>query len=750
MFDVENILNQLTLEEKVLLCQAKDMWNTNGVERLGIPGICLTDGPNGVRYNKPGAYMPEPSTAIPTESILSASWDRALIREVATLLAEECHHYGIHVLLAPGANSKRSPLGGRNFEYYSEDPYLSGTMATEMISAMQANGVGTSMKHFVANDQETRRFTEDTTVDERTLREICLKPFEMAVKKAKPWTIMAAYPKLRGRYLCENSYALQNVLRKEYGFDGVVLSDWGATVNKVESHRNGLDLETGSFYRMHELLQAVQSGELSETILDDHVRNVLTLIRKALEGQKEMEADWNAHHRLAQKASAECAVLLKNEANILPLSKDANIAVVGKFAEVPHIRGGGSSGTNSGFIDVPLDCLRHYATVSYAPGYETEQTDPSLLKAAQEAACGKDAVVVMIGTTDLTESEGCDRVNMLLPQSHVDLVLAVAEVNPNVIVVNSSGAPVEFRQIADRAKAILHMGLGGEGMGQACADLLFGAVNPSGKLTETFPVRIENTPTYPFYPGYDDNVIYHEELLVGYRYYDTKQYPVQYPFGYGLSYTTFEYSDLTLSSKELKNGEPLTVSLRVKNTGRRAGAEVVQFYVADPVSYMPRPAKELKEFVKVELLPGEEKEISVQLDDEAFAYYVPHLGRYAVESGEFIIMAAASSRDIRLQDTVTFRSCDDVRLPLNGFNTMGEYYADDRYERVTKKVYEKLGITEDHFMFPILSSITVNQLAMVMGFPGVQIGADVDVPGLQKCLIENRWEESTEARPDNH
>lgn len=740
MFNVENVLEQLTLEEKVLLCQAKDMWHTNGVERLDIPGILLTDGPNGIRYNKPDSYLPEPSTAVPTESILSASWDRGLIRKVASLMAEECQYYGINVLLAPGVNAKRSPLGGRNFEYYSEDPYLTGTLAAEMIHTMQEHGVGTSIKHYAANDQETRRFTEDSSVDERTLREICLKPFEIVMKKAKPWTVMAAYPKLRGQHLCENSYLLQEILRKEYGYEGVVLSDWSATVNKVESHKNGLDLEMGSFYRKEELLSAVQSGDIGEETINEHAKRVLELIKKSLEGKKETDADWNAHHETAREASAKSAVLLKNEQGVLPLARGAHITVVGKFAEQPHIRGGGSSGTNSGSIDIPLTFIKEYADVVYAPGYESEQTDAVLIQEAAKAAKNTDAVIVFTGTTDLTESEGCDRINMLLPESQIDLVNAVAGVNANVIIVNSSGAPVEFRQIEGSVKAILHMGLGGEGMGKACAELLFGDANPSGKLSETFPIRIENTPAYPFYPGYNDDVIYHEEILVGYRYYDTKKIPVQYPFGHGLSYTSFTYSDLRLSTNELRNGEKLAISLKVKNTGNRIGEEIVQFYVSAPKSYMPRPEKELKEFAKVELKPGETKEIHVKLDDSAFSYYIPHLHRYAVESGEYIIMAAASSQDIRLSETIIYHSEDELRLPFTEYNSMGEFYNDDRYENVTKKVYTKLGITENHFMFPILSSIIVKDLPAVMALPKVSPdGEPISIPKLQRCLLENRW-----------
>ena len=740
MFNVENVLKQLTLEEKILLCQAKDMWHTNGVERLGIPGILMTDGPNGIRYNKPNSPFPEPSTAIPTESILSASWDRNLIRTIATLLAEECQYYGISVLLAPGVNAKRSPLGGRNFEYYSEDPFLTGTLASELIQTLQANGVGASIKHYTANDQETRRLTENSSISERTLHEICLKPFEIAIKSAKPWTLMAAYPKFRGQHICENSYLLEEILRKEYHYEGVVLSDWGATVNKTESHKNGLDLEMGSFYRKEELFSALLKKEIDIETIDLHVRRILNLINFAQNGKKEISFDWNSHHEIARKAASKSAVLLKNENGILPLAKGTSVAVLGKLAECPHIRGGGSSGTNSNFIDIPLTFIKKYAKVVYVRGYESNEVNTDLIQAAIDIAKNVDTVIIFTGTTDLNESEGCDRTDMLLPESQIELVNAVAKINPKIIIVNSSGAPVEFRQIDNSSKAILHMGLAGEGMGKACADLLFGEVNPSGKLSETFPVQLENTPAYPFYPEYNDNVTYREEFLVGYRYYDTKKIPVQYPFGYGLSYTSFEYSDLRLSSNEMRNGDRLKIWLKVKNTGLRTGEEIVQFYISDPISYMPRPEKELKEFVKIELTPGETKEICIELDDSAFSYYVPHLHRYAIESGEFIIMAAASSQDIRLQKSIMYYSKDELRLPFTQYNTMGEFYNDNRYEKIAKKVYAHLGISENHFMFPILSSITLKRLPDVQALPKVTPeGEKIDIPKLQRCLLENKW-----------
>lgn len=717
--DIEKILQELTTEEKATLMQAKNNWSLNGIARLGIPSIVLTDGPNGVRLMAEDGRGTLPSTAIPTESILSASWDTAFIKELGKMMAEECRHYGIGILLGPGVNAKRSPLGGRNFEYYSEDPYLSGKLAAAIIEGIQAEGIGTSLKHFVANDQETRRFTMDADIDERTLREICLRPFEIAVKEAQPWTVMGAYPKLRGTHLCENVYALEEILRGEYGFEGTILSDWGATVNKTEAHKNGLDLETGSFARKQELMDAIEDGTISMETVDIHVRRILALIDKVAVGISDFrmtEAAWEEHHELAREAARRCAVLLKNDDQILPLQTGAKIAVVGKFAKEPHFKGGGSSGTNPQKLDNAYTCMLRYCAADYAPGYETEKTNGALLEEACRNAAGKDAVVVFVGTTDFTESEGADRKDMLLPESHIALVQAVAQINPNVIVVNASGAPVELRQIEKEAKAILHIGLAGEGGGTAVADLLFGVANPSGKLTETFPIRLEHTPAYPFFPGTDEHVIYHEELFSGYRYYDKKKLPVQYPFGHGLSYTTFSYGNLRCEKDCLKNGERLTISLDVTNTGDRFGDEVVQIYVSDEHAYLIRPEKELKGFARVSLEAGETKTVQIELDDHAFSYYVPHLGRYVEEAGDFLILVGASSSDIRLVERVHLESLDDVRLPFTKYNSMGEFYRDSRYAEVTKEAYALFGITEDSMLFPIIDGIMLKDLHLFLSF----------------------------------
>lgn len=721
--DRKAILKNMSLEEKVMLLQAKDDWSLNGVERLGVPSVVLTDGPSGVRLSNNDMTKTKPSTAIPTESILSSSWDTELIEKIGEMLAEECQEYGVSILLGPGVNAKRSPLGGRNFEYYSEDPYLSGKLAAAMITGVQKGGVGTSLKHFVANDQETRRFTADVTVDERTLWEMLLTPFEIAVKEAKPWTIMGAYPKLRGKHLCENSYILEDILREKFGYEGVVLSDWGAAVNKVESHKNGLDLETGTYSRSQELLEAVKNGEITEEELDTHADRVLALIEKAVNGQRKVSVDWDKHHELARKAAAESIILLKNADGILPLHKGIKLAVIGSMAEHPRFGGGGSSQVVPRKLDIPYEWISQMGEAVYASGYDGVRKNEKLIMEACHAAERKDAVIVFIGTMEAMESEGSDRKDMKLPESQISLVQALYKVNHNIILCNSSGAAIELQSVEHMAKAILHLGLCGEGCGSALTDILFGIVNPSGKLTETFPICLENTPTYPDFPGYNDNVVYHEGLLQGYRYYDTKKIRQLYPFGYGLSYTTFSYSNLSLSKDRLKNGESVRVSVDITNSGTREGSEIIQCYVSDPESYLVRPKKELKGFAKVYLMAGETKTVTMVLDERAFAYYVPHLDRYAVESGKFQILVGASSTDIRLYAEILFDSEDEVRLPLNIYNTMEEFYESDRYVDITRSIFEKLQINRESPLFPIIAGITLKDFPNFLRY--LQIPRDV-------------------------
>lgn len=736
--NIDKIINEMTLEEKVLLMEAKDNWSLNGVERLDIPSVTLSDGPNGLRAMKEDGTI-APTSAIPTESAISCSWNVELEEEIGRLVGEECRYYQINVLLGPGVNGKRSPLGGRNFEYFSEDPVLSGKMAAAFIAGLQSQGVGASLKHYVGNDQETKRATIDTKIEERTFREIYLKAFEIAIREGKPWTIMGAYPKFRGEYVCENEYLLKQILRNEFEYDGVVLSDWTATVHKVLSHKNGLDLETGSNGRSAELLDAVEKKEISVEEIDRHVRYILELIDKAAEMKSGNEIDWESHHELTRKAANESIVLLKNENHMLPLDSksDIKIAVIGKFAVTPRYRGAGSSCLNPKKIDEPLSYICEYAKTEYAEGYEEETINSDLIDEACEKAKGKDAVIVFTGTTELIECEGIDRENMLLPANQIELVKRLYQQNQNLIVVNASGSAVELRQIEPYARAVIHMGLCGEGEGAAIADILFGKVNPSGKLSETFPVCLEQTSAYPFYPSNGSEVTYNEEFLVGYRYYDTKKIPVQYPFGHGLSYTEFKYSNMNISAEKMTNQDVLTVEVDVTNTGEMGGKEIVQLYISRKDSVLLRPEKELKAFSKVELNPGQTKKVTFCLDQSAFINYFPYLGRYAVESGEYDILVAASSKDIRCTETIEFESVDEVIPLLDYSNSMGEYLADKRYHAVTKAVLDTFKIAEMGELYKIFEGISLCALPAFMDY--LHIPREQS-ERLMKAIYENKWE----------
>lgn len=725
--NVKEILKALSIDEKVKLLAGKNFWTLHGIERLAIPEIRITDGPHGVRLSDGfGFESIKPATAFPIEAAMASTFNETLIGKIGATIAEECHYYGVSVLLGPGVNGKRSPLGGRNFEYYSEDPYLSGKMASAFINGVQNEGIGTSLKHFAANDQETRRMTINAMVGERAFREIYLYPFEMAIKNAKPWTVMGAYNKVNGVHACQNKPLLLDILRDEFGYEGLTLSDWGGVVDKPLSVKCGLDLEMpGPGKRDDEVIEAFKSGELSLKALDARVENVLNLIKKAMDNKKGVgEIQWENHHELARDAAREAIVLLKNDECILPLDSDKSVAVIGQFAEKPRFQGGGSSIMNPHQLDVAIDCIKGYSDIVYARGYVEDHTTDEMIREAKQAAKGKDAVILFAGTTEKIESEGYDRRDMKIPADHIELIEAVASENDNIIVVLNSGSAVETRQFETQSKAILQAWLGGESAGCAIADVLFGKVSPSGKLSETFPVRLEHTPAYGSFPGFKDEVTYDEGLLVGYRYYDTKKLAVQYPFGHGLSYTAFEYSKLRLSSTHMTNGELLTVSVDVKNSGDCAGKEAVQVYVRDRESLLFRPEKELKGFDKVYLEPNETKTVTVTLDERAFAYYLPHLGRFEVESGTFDIMVGASSRDIRLTEVLTFESDVEVRPELGGDDSILEWLADDRYCHVIQQLLDLMGIHEGHPFYAIMVGLPVKNIFDYMeagGAPKVMV-----------------------------
>ncbi len=678
--DIKGLIKQMTIEEKASLCSGKNFWNTKGIERLGIPSIMVTDGPHGLRKQDGsgdhlGLHDSVPATCFPSAAGLAGSWDRDLITQVGVALGEECQAEDVAVLLGPGANIKRSPLCGRNFEYFSEDPFLSSELAASHINGVQSQGVGTSLKHFAANNQEHRRMSTDAVIDERTLHEIYLASFEGAVKKAQPWTVMCSYNQVNGEFAGENKTLLTDILKEEWGHEGFVVSDWGAVNERANGLAAGLELEMPSSNGMgdRKIVEAVKNDNLSEEKLDQAVERLLRITFKAVDNKVENATyDKAAHHELARKVASESMVLLKNEDNILPLDKETTLSVIGAFAKSPRYQGGGSSHVNPTKLDNILEEIEEVVgtQIAYAAGYDvkTDDIDHALIEEAKEVASKSDVAVLFVGLPDRYESEGYDREHLHIPANHRSLIETVAEVQSNIIVVLSNGAPIEMPWL-DKVKGLFEGYLGGQALGGAIADLLFGKVNPSGKLAETFPVDVSHNPSYLNFPGEGDKVEYKEGIFVGYRYYDTKRIKPLFPFGYGLSYTTFEYTNLVVDKKELQDTETVYVQVTVKNTGNVAGKEIVQFYVKDVKSSVVRPEKELKGFEKVELQPGEEKTVTITLDKRAFAYYHVDLADWHVESGEFTILVGNSSANIALTETVTVHSTTPAVTKLVTRNT---------------------------------------------------------------------------------
>ena len=679
--DLDNIIKEMTLDEKAAICCGRDFWNLHSVERLKIPSIMVTDGPHGLRKQAEdsdhlGLSKSVPATCFPSGAGLACSWDRNVLDKVGGALATEALAENVSVLLGPALNIKRSPLCGRNFEYLSEDPYLTSELATSYVNSVQSRGVGTSIKHFAANNQETRRMTISSEVDERTLREIYLPGFEGPVKNAQPWTVMCAYNKLNGEYCSENPYLLDCILRKEWGFKGFVVSDWGAVNERVDALKAGLELEMPSSNGtgIRKIIEAINSGELEMNVLDEAVRRVLGIIYKAAVGKAEVsEFDSSKNHNLAREVAGECLVLLKNEDTLLPLKKEGKIAVIGELSMKPRYQGGGSSHINPTKIEIPFEELQNVgagATLSYSQGYslDTDEIDESMFSAAVKMASEADVAVLYIGLPERLESEGYDRVDMELPANQNALIDAVAEVNRKTVVVLANGSPVEMPWVS-RVGAILEAYLGGQAVGGAIADILFGDVNPSGKLAESFPEYLGQNPSFTNFPGGHDKVEYREGLFIGYRYYDKTGIPVLFPFGHGLSYTSFRYSGLKVNQISISDKELLKVSISIKNTGHIAGKEIVQLYVRDLESSVVRPDKELKAFAKVSLNPGEERVVEFKLGKRAFAFYNTQIGDWYVESGEFEILVGASATDIRQCITVAVEGTTPIKKTYD-LNTM--------------------------------------------------------------------------------
>ncbi len=671
-----DLIKQMTLEEKASLCDGLSYWESQPIERLGISAINLNDGPHGIRKKGNPEDTPKgetnllkgvPAICFPTASATACSWDPELMYRMGVALGEEALKEKVSVLLGPGTNIKRSPLCGRNFEYFSEDGLLAGEMAASFINGVQSKGVGTSLKHFAANNQETRRMTVNTVADERTLRETYLLPFEIAVKKAQPWTVMNSYNRVNGTYAAENKWLLTDVLRKDWGFKGIVVTDWGAENERVPGLLAGQELEmpTSSGEGTRLIVEAVKNGTLDEGVLDNAVDKLIDMVKRAEAVRGDYTYDSDAHHKLAREIASQCMVLMKNEGNILPLKKNAKIALIGEMARTPRYQGAGSSLINPIKLDSAYSTFNEMGLdFTFSAGYElkAKKQKDALIEEAKQNAKNADVAVVFIGLTDEYETEGNDRKHINIPPVHNKLVEEVLSVNPNTVVVLSGGASV-CMPWANKVPAILNMFLTGQAGGSAVCDVIFGDVNPSGKLSETYPLALEDNSSYNYFPGTPVSVEYREGVYVGYKYYDTANKEVAFPFGFGLSYTTFEYSDIKLSADSIKDTDTVTVSFKIKNTGSVDGAEVAQVYVNDVESTIYRPVKELRGFKKVFLKAGEEKEVEIALDKRAFAYYNVELGDWHVESGEFKILVGASSRDIKLEASVNVESTVEAVVP---------------------------------------------------------------------------------------
>lgn len=675
MLKHKDLISQMTLKEKASLCSGKDFWHLKSIERLGLPEIMVCDGPHGLRKQnaenkKVGIGNSYPATCFPTAVTTACSWDRDLIYKMGQALAEECLQHGVSVLLGPGVNMKRSPLCGRNFEYFSEDPELAGEMGAAFIAGVQSKGIGTSLKHFAGNSQEMKRMTSNSIIDERALREIYLRAFEKAVKKSQPWTVMNAYNLLNGTYCSENDWLQNKVLRDEWGFKGAVVSDWGAVNDRVAGLNAGNDLEMPSSGGVNDakIVEAVKCGVIDETTLDERVDKLIDIILKGADNKKPgYKFDVKAHNLLSRQIAEQSMVLLKNDGNILPLKRVEGeyVAVIGAFADNPRYQGAGSSIINPTMIDSGRRAFNNSPiSVKFADGYDRSgkrKNEDAYITEACNLAKNASKAVVFIGLTDDYESEGFDRSTMKLPDGHNRLVEAVSRVNDNVIVVLEGGSPVKMPW-ADDVKAILNAYLGGQSVAPAIVDVLTGKANPCGKLAETYPVCLKDTPTSFRYPDSKEDVQYRESIFIGYRYYDKVERNVRFPFGFGLSYTSFEYSDIKLKKKNLTKGEGAKVTFTIKNTGDVAGSEIAQVYVAKPESKIFRAPKELKGFVKIHLDPGEEKKVTVELDDRAFAFWNTATEDWCVESGEYKILVGASSRDIRLEAAAKMKSEDDETI----------------------------------------------------------------------------------------
>ena len=680
------LVAQMTLEEKASLTSGRDAWSTKPIDRLDIPFIWMSDGPHGLR-RAPETHLwgygdQLPSICFPTASALAASWDVALLNEVGKALGREAKSQNVNILLGPGVNIKRSVLGGRNFEYFSEDPILSGELGAAYINGVQSVGVGTSLKHYVANNVETNRMYINSVVDTRTLNEIYLTPFEIAVKKADPWTVMACYNRVQGVYGTESVELLTNILRNDWGFQGMVVSDWDAVLDRIAGIKAGMNVQMPGpnvAYTDQLIVEAVKSGELNEEELDRVVEDVVfTILRAQKANNSKNDFDKEEQHQFARKVAGETLTLLKNENEVLPIStkKYKKVAIIGEFAKAPRYQGNGSSEVKPTQLDAAYDMIQSLygkdVEISYAQGYNLKNDDDtSLIAEAVKVAEEADIALIFAGLPLHYESEGIDRTHINIPGAQEALISAVGKEQKNTAVVLTNGSAIAMPWI-DEVPAVLETWLVGQAGAGAIADVLFGKINPSGKLAESFPKKLEDTPAFLNFPGEEGDVLYGERMFVGYRYYDTRKIEPLFPFGHGLSYTSYEYSDIKVSSNNPTSQNGLEVAFKVTNTGKVAGKEIVQLYVSDKESSLQRPKQELKKFAKIELNPGETKEVSFKLNQRDFSYYDSKRAMWICESGDFKIHVGASSRDIRLSEKINMTSTQNIPMAIDEYTFIQE------------------------------------------------------------------------------
>lgn len=754
---IETLIKELTLDEKISLCTGKNFWQTQNIDRLGIPSVTMSDGTNGVRFQKGsacekrlpfrelirGSFDTEeaiantyPATCYPTGSAISCSWNRELIHQVGGAIARECRQLGIDLLLGPGINTRRYPLTARNYEYYSEDPCLAGDMAAAIIDGIQNEGVGTSLKHFACHNSDSYRTRVDVKVDQQALREIYLACFERAIKKSNPLTVMSAYNKINGEEASGNSPLVRDILKREWGYEGSVICDWGGIKNAIEATKGEIDLQmphcASSVVR---LKQAVESGEIGEDLLNQRVRRVLNLVYHLQEmKQPAVDIDWVKHHALAAQAAAESAVLLKNEDHILPLDPSGlkKLAVVGRLAKDPVFQGSGCAIVHAREVDIPLTCIeaecKNQVEVHYAPGYnEYDQTTEASLKEAVLLASTADVVLVFAGNRCPEESDDYNRKDIRIEEGHQMLLEAVSAANPNVIVILASGEVLEMPWI-HQVKGVLELWYGGEAAGKAVTELIFGHRNPSGKLSATIPMKLQDCPSYLGFTDHVFEIDYSEGIYVGYRYFDKKELAPRFPFGYGLSYTEFAYDNLRLSHTCVEAPEAVagvTVSADITNTGSRAGQEIVQLYIGQTHPRCPRPVRELKGFEKIRLAPGETKTVMFNLTRRDLAYYDVAAHAFVVDADSFAVEIGASSRDIRLRDTLQVMTTDRPREKLRLDCGFAELFENEEDQAAFDRFLESAGVVEPGEADEQMHDRMTNSFWAVSSYLDMNAGADV-------------------------